>query len=440
MPAQEILIIAFLFVLGACVGSFLNVVVFRLSPQIAADGAEIGDAAIANTNVPDYSLRAVIRDIFLDLRALMYPPSTCPNCNTRLAARDNIPVLGWILLSGKCRYCKTPISARYPIVEAAVGVTFAVLYALLFHFGMGPCTPGISEVNRFGQAVIVPGGLQIARDWPLLALYLMMTAGLIAASLVDAKTFMIPLSIPWFIGLVGVVSHGFISVPGAEISRVDIAGSLAPVPLVAIMTVAFLIGWIISLTLLQWGIIPRSFAAGEPSMNIESPTHTRGQITAEMLKEAVFLALPMVLAAIAGVLWMRLPAVGDLASTLSSTPILAGMIGATFGGIVGALLIWVTRILGSIVFGKEAMGLGDVHLMFAVGAVIGAYGSVITFFLAPAAGLLLAIYLFLTTKNRHLPYGPYLSAAAVVTVVLYCPIFRWMEPGVEGLRLMLAGG
>ena len=72
--------IPFLFAIGACIGSFLNVLVYRLPHGLS----------------------------------LTTPSSHCPNCKTPLAWRDNIPVFGWILLGGKCRYCKKPISPVYP--------------------------------------------------------------------------------------------------------------------------------------------------------------------------------------------------------------------------------------------------------------------------------------------------------------------------------------
>lgn len=70
-------------VLGACVGSFLNVVAWRLPRQ-----------------------ESVVR-----------PPSHCPRCGTRLQWFENVPVLGWLLLRGRCRHCHSPISLRYPAVE-----------------------------------------------------------------------------------------------------------------------------------------------------------------------------------------------------------------------------------------------------------------------------------------------------------------------------------
>jgi leader peptidase (prepilin peptidase)/N-methyltransferase len=77
-------------VFGLILGSFLNVVVYRTPRHLS-----------------------VVR-----------PGSFCPTCNTELASRDNVPVLGWLWLGGKCRYCREPISARYPIVEAATAAVF----------------------------------------------------------------------------------------------------------------------------------------------------------------------------------------------------------------------------------------------------------------------------------------------------------------------------
>ena len=78
---------------GGAIGSFLNVVVYRMPAGIS----------------------------------LSYPPSRCPKCETPIRIYDNIPVVGWLVLSGRCRSCKRPIAARYPIVEATVGVLFGLL-------------------------------------------------------------------------------------------------------------------------------------------------------------------------------------------------------------------------------------------------------------------------------------------------------------------------
>ena len=63
-------------------------------------------------------------------RSLFYPPSTCPSCGHLIGWRDNVPVVSWLLLRGRCRWCKTAISPQYPVIEALVAVLWviAVLY------------------------------------------------------------------------------------------------------------------------------------------------------------------------------------------------------------------------------------------------------------------------------------------------------------------------
>jgi leader peptidase (prepilin peptidase)/N-methyltransferase len=59
--------------------------------------------------------------------SLSHPRSRCPGCGTQIAAYDNIPVVSWLLLRGRCRHCGTPISPRYPLVEATTAVLFALV-------------------------------------------------------------------------------------------------------------------------------------------------------------------------------------------------------------------------------------------------------------------------------------------------------------------------
>lgn len=85
------LLVGLLGVLGLAVGSFLNVVVHRVPAGLSVAS----------------------------------PPSACPGCAHEVRPRDNIPVVSWLLLRGRCRDCAMPISARYPMVEAATGLAFA---------------------------------------------------------------------------------------------------------------------------------------------------------------------------------------------------------------------------------------------------------------------------------------------------------------------------
>jgi leader peptidase (prepilin peptidase)/N-methyltransferase len=79
--------------LGAVLGSFLNVVIYRIPRGLS----------------------------------VVSPPSACPRCEARIAPHDNVPILGWLILGGKCRACKGPISIRYPGIESLTAILFLVL-------------------------------------------------------------------------------------------------------------------------------------------------------------------------------------------------------------------------------------------------------------------------------------------------------------------------
>jgi leader peptidase (prepilin peptidase)/N-methyltransferase len=95
--------------------------------------------------------------------------------------------------------------------------------------------------------------------------------------------------------------------------------------------------------------------------------------------------------------------------------------------VVGGGVVWAVRIFGSLAFGKEAMGLGDVHLMAAVGACVGWIDSVLAFFGAAFVGLAWFVITLVGggKLQRALPYGPYLAAATVL-VLLLKPEIEWL--------------
>jgi len=97
----QLLIALYVAILGLIVGSYLNVVVYRLPLGLST----------------------------------VYPRSRCPGCGSLIRARDNVPVLSFLLLRGRCRTCGTAISWRYPLVEAATGALFV---ACLVRFGLAP--------------------------------------------------------------------------------------------------------------------------------------------------------------------------------------------------------------------------------------------------------------------------------------------------------------
>jgi len=127
-------------VYGLIIGSFLNVVIWR---------------------VPRHE-------------SLVAPRSHCPGCDAAIAPRDNIPVVSWLALRGRCRNCGEPISIRYPLIELLTAVLFAAV------------------------------GARFHDSWALPA-FLVLTAGLIAISAIDLEHFIIPNRIVYPVGIAGVI-------------------------------------------------------------------------------------------------------------------------------------------------------------------------------------------------------------------------------------------
>ena len=130
---------------------------------------------------------------------------------------------------------------------------------------------------------------------------------------------------------------------------------------------------------------------------------------------------------------------------VSAPPVIVQALGGSFlGYLTAAGLVWAVRILGTLAFGREAMGLGDVHLMGAIGAVLGWVDPIFIFLLAPFFGLSWAFMsmgmssLF-RKKRRELPYGPHLAIATLV-VLLCRPAVNWVEvnylPGLQQAGLI----
>ena len=127
--------------LGLAIGSFLNVVIHRV-PR--------GESVVS-------------------------PRSACPDCGTMISGRDNVPLVSWLVLRGRCRACGRPISARYPLVEVATAVLFG------------------GAALRLGFSAALPA-------------FLVMLAGLLALACIDVETRLLPRRIVWpLLGLVAVL-------------------------------------------------------------------------------------------------------------------------------------------------------------------------------------------------------------------------------------------
>ncbi len=406
--------------MGACVGSFLNVVVYRLP---------LG-------------------------RSLISPPSSCPKCSHQLAWHDNVPVLGWLWLRGKCRYCRNPISVQYPLVEALTGAIFGVAYILYYFLGWGG--GGFRDIG-------------IGETWIVLAMHLILLAGLLAATMIDARLFIIPLQIPWFVTVAAAVLLPASAaiypitasvVPGEWVWFMPFTGWLLPLADGGLMGLALggMVGLVIAVVLLQARVLPLSFAddpaahdkpagesettsaADQPVTDSQQPEGlTRmtqeeqdqylayPHVRREMFKELLFLSFPVIGMFVGAWLWFALED-----SRQMDAPVWAqAMAGVLLGYLVGGGIVWAIRIFGSLLFGKEAMGLGDVHLLAAVGAVLGAKEVTVLFFIAPFFGLVYALAAGLLEKVtrwkwRMIPYGPFLAAASVLMMFAREPVLRYL--------------
>ncbi|MCY7366973.1 MAG: prepilin peptidase [Chamaesiphon sp.] len=118
MNIYDTIVQIIVFWLGAAIGSFLNVVVYRVPAGLS----------------------------------ILWPPSRCPKCFHQLGMGENIPILGWLLLRGKCRHCRTPISPRYPLIEAITAIIFVLVYN---RYGLSIQTVGYSLLMCWLLALIL---------------------------------------------------------------------------------------------------------------------------------------------------------------------------------------------------------------------------------------------------------------------------------------------
>ena len=263
----------FSFALGACVASFLNVVIWRV-PR--------GESIVS-------------------------PPSHCPKCNAAIKWYQNIPILSWLALRGKCANCRAPISPRYILVEALGGVLFL---AAFWKCGLTVATPVM---------------------WIWLSL-------MIVGSMIDFDHKLLPDFVTVGGMILGLLSHGLISV------------------------VQFL---------------------------------------------------------------------HDSNIRLFDCSIIQSACGLSFG--FG--LLWLIRFLGSKAFKREAMGLGDVFLMGAVGALFGPVAVLVTLILSSVFGSVVGLSMVALSKTKfgkfvEIPYGPYICMGCLAWVFWGPELVNWY------LRLM----
>ena len=240
---------AAVFTFGLLLGSFLNVCIYRMPKN----------------------------------ESIVFPASHCPHCGKNIEWYDNIPLLSYLALGGKCRACKAKIRSRYPIVEVLTALLLTILFV------------------KFGVT-------------PKCLAYSVMACGLIVATFIDFEIQEIP-------------------------DEISIGGTV--------------------------------------------------------LGFALVLIFPSIIGAVTRV---------------------QGAIDSLVGILVGGGSIYLLGVFGKLAFKKDAMGGGDVKLMAMIGSILGAKLVLLTFFIAPFLGAVPGIILKMRKGAETIPYGPFLSMAAIISL------------------------
>ncbi len=193
MAVAGIALAACAFLIAAAIGSFLNVVIYRVPLGLS----------------------------------IIQPASRCPSCDTPVKAHHNLPVFGWLILGGKCAACRTPISARYPLIELMVG---------LFGLGLWLSLTG-GDLNATG-AVLASKDVLLDVVIPFIA-GLLFIALMVANLFIDLDWFLLPdgLTLPWI--AVGVLCAGATT----RVFGVDLTDSLVGAAAGAGVILTIIIGY-----------------------------------------------------------------------------------------------------------------------------------------------------------------------------------------------------
>ncbi len=360
MPFVIPLLWVFAALFGATVGSFLNVCIWR----VPRDGMSVSSPR----------------------------RSHCPACGTALSWFDNIPLVSWLVLGGRCRSCRAPISVRYFVVEALTATIFGVLAYKYLRTG--------------------------AVEWELFLVLSVLAAALLVASFVDMDLRILPNEIT-LTGMMLMPVVG-LSVPGLHTREVDrwlwlaLASLESPLRTLSASLPDFLGR--------AWGTAPFVLVASALAAVIglygyraywrwahpDEPKRLRdGALCAVLLGSAggvvatILVHPDMILH----------PRVFSFAATI-------------VGMATGAGLVFGVGVLGSAVFRKPAMGFGDVKLMGLLGGFAGWAGVLLGFGLACLLGSVVGIYRRIRYRTRYLWFGPFLSLGCFFVIVFPGAVHR----------------
>jgi prepilin signal peptidase PulO-like enzyme (type II secretory pathway) len=442
----------FVWVFGLCVGSFLNVVIYRLPLGLSITS-------------PRWSF--------------------CPSCRHTLSWFDNLPVLSWMLLRARCRHCGSSISTQYPLIEALTGLAFVLVYRLLFQ-----------DAARVGLSTPL-----FPADAPLLLAWFALVAALVACSAMDIVSYMIDTGVTNVAVIAGIVlcalwgntafvapttvgSWGAAAVAAFLVSVImlwrtvwrapepapepesvaapeESATPAAPKPSFAGVSAVLLF-----LVISVWALLDPTAPTNRPAQRLGPPVdatletwlwhcglampigllaifvvmvasagHPReadsdlhAAIEEEApharrlaLGEVLWLAPSIVAGAAAHALLTHVPAAAAAWNSLVHVSPLAGAVFAIHGAMVGAAAGWIVRVFFTLVFGREAFGVGDIYILAAAGACAGWDIALLGFALSIGVALLSFVLGLALKRTSMIAFGPPLALGFLLALWLNRP-------------------
>jgi leader peptidase (prepilin peptidase)/N-methyltransferase len=316
----------------------------------------------------------------LDL-SVVSPPSHCPNCKYSIPFYLNIPLVTWLTLRGRCKNCGAPISPRYFIVELLTGAAFLCCW-LVF----GDSRQPLSSIA-------------------LALVYAIFLAGLICATFIDFEHFIIPDEITLGGMVLGFIASGVVpSLHDAHSFRIGMwRGALG------ILIGAGIIYAILRLGKLLFG---RQKLQLPPDTKIVFTETTVCLPDREILYEELFYRKSDAIVLRARIVELVDRCYKDVVVRLSPSAV-------QIGGekINPDDVAYLEAVSSEIVLPREAMGLGDVKFMGAIGAFIGWQGAVFSLMVSSIIGAAVGTLLILLRRrawSSRMPYGPYIALAAVI--------------------------
>lgn len=405
------------FILGSCAGSFLGVVIHRMPRNLS----------------------------------IVTPPSRCGACGTRLAAHDNLPILGWLLLRGRCRHCGTAIPVSCLWMELAVAtLTMLVVWAAIK-------VPALHSAWIYAATSVLadPTSAFWAPKLAAMAVLLLLLWLLIAEVLIDWDHLMIPDELtkglqvvaiplavltgtnciwPWSPVIESALSLGSQVVLGA-------GSKFNADPQYWFRTWDIMNGWIGTPAKAAWTLgLVTAAGLGLIAMSLLFARRVYGRLKdaweerdhQAMAKGAWWFIGCTVLWTIPAIIFIATRDPVALTNDYGFGLLLAyALTQAILGSLVGWWLPWMVGLVGTMAFKRNAMGYGDVKLFCGLGAFLGPVGTVVAFMLATVVGTLIGIPARLLGGGREMPFGPSLAIGAVLAVALG----PWLAPILLGRLL-----